>query len=296
MLHRDSLFLPDLDAFFQEHQRSPHRVRLVSIEPDGDRLADAFWSHPTLHATLAPMARVLRIKAQRQQRLLRDFHARYAISVLPSLFIFPPFSESPSEVIAGTFPDADEFGAVMLSLEAPAPAPAPAPAAAPAPAPASVRDRPIDTVKVSVRQLNGEIAVKEFRAADHASQIFTWACRITHMPFGKFDLVVVPGETAFTLNERLAAFAPELNLKVVMRAAPSPPPELVAAAPRPPPGRAAAAPRPPPEQAATAPPVAPRAKAMPMVLPAWLQQLWGYVKDLSFIGDDGGDPLDFWHH
>jgi hypothetical protein len=45
------MFLLDRYSFFREHQRSPNEIRVVSLEVDIDRMADEFWSCPSLHFT-----------------------------------------------------------------------------------------------------------------------------------------------------------------------------------------------------------------------------------------------------
>jgi hypothetical protein len=275
MFFRDPLFLPDLDSFFQEYQRNPSKIRLVSVEADFDPMADQFWSHQSLHAVLSPIARVLRIKTQRQQRLLREFHSHYQVSVFPSLYVFSPFSESPSSVIAGTFPDPDEFSAVILSLAPPPAAGEPRYGEMPQrrQPPPIEPDRPVGYVKVTLTTLNGETFVKSFKDDLNGAMVYVWASQNTRLPFSRYDLVIQPsGEIlGISADVKLRRFAPELAVQLVVKQPPTLP-----GGPEPP--------KPAPEA------LGPRR----IKRPDWIVRILAYLKDLSFIGDARGDPIDFW--
>jgi hypothetical protein len=274
-------FLPDLRAFHEEGRQHPSLIRVVSVEPDGDALAIEFWGNSSLTRTLSRLARVLRINSQRQPSLLREFHRQCPVSVFPSLFVFAPFSAEPSQVYAGTFPDAPEFEAVISSLEpldaaaAPPFAPdvnvdeqprrrTPRSAVDAAPPPSA----PAERVAVSVRLPSGDVIEQTFRASSGLVAVYSWVSARIKKAYMWYSLSVVPGGEPFPMTSRvkLEQYAPELALLLVLKEGAPDADEL---------RRQTDVGRQPDR-------------------PGWLQTVWSYLARISPFADPRGDPRDFW--
>lgn len=287
------IFYSNLQKLMMERMLHPREIMIVSFERPVIN-PHPIWSDPELSGMIQRDCKVVRIDLNVQEFEWSQFYLLFEKSCKPnrwqpSIYVFGPGYTHPTYVYNTRMPTAAELCQNIKTLvqEAPKPVIAPEdqkgteiesvvdewihrpkvkpkepeakPTPAPKPVPVEKKAAVEEVAQIPVRMIgpDGKQSLRSFDTTENVVAVRVWVSKVIGQPHTNYKLFIHPGNTELPLNDTilLQKYLPNLTVRVVLNNAPIPKPKQTSG-------------------------------------------LWSAIRnffsDLSFIGDAGGDPLDFW--